>query len=239
MIISHKNKFIFIRPYKVAGTSLEYAMTPFLGRDDIVCELGKDEEKKRTMEFGLGERNNKKTLEDMLRDFTKRDRSRILKFRWPEKFDGHCNAEFISKKLGSDIWSEYKKISVVRNPWTYLVSFYYWNPSKEKRLPFPQWCRENKHLINANRQHYFVNKKYIIDYLIRFEDFPSDLRTLEQKIPGLMGLSNVFSGANFKTGYSPKDLSVSKMFEGEDWLKSAILQQANFEIKKLSYSMPK
>ena len=64
MIISHKNKFIFIRPYKVAGTSLEYAMTPFLGRDDIVCELGKDEEKKRMMEFGLGERNNKKTLED-------------------------------------------------------------------------------------------------------------------------------------------------------------------------------
>ena len=47
MIVSHKHKFIFIRPFKVAGTSLEYAMTPFLGADDIVCELGKDEEIKR------------------------------------------------------------------------------------------------------------------------------------------------------------------------------------------------
>lgn len=238
MIVSHKHKFIFIRPFKVAGTSLEYAMTPFLGADDIVCELGKEEEIKRRNEFGLGERNNRKNIRQIFSDLTKRDRSRMLKFRWPEKFDGHCGAEFLSKTLGPEIWLRYKKISVVRNPWTFLVSFYYWNPSGKKRPPFQKWCRENIHLISANHKHYFIGNNYIVDHLIRFEDFASGLHLLEQQIPSLRGLSELFAKAKFKTEHRPKDLSVSKMFEGDDWLKRAVLEQASFEIDRLSYSMP-
>jgi hypothetical protein len=42
MIISHKYKFILIKCGKVAGTSLEMALRPHLGAEDIVTPVAED-----------------------------------------------------------------------------------------------------------------------------------------------------------------------------------------------------
>ena len=46
MIISHKYKFIFIKNYKTAGSSIESYLHPYLGDDDIIAQtedyLGKN-----------------------------------------------------------------------------------------------------------------------------------------------------------------------------------------------------
>ena len=39
MILSHKYKFIFVKPAKVAGTSLELALRPLLGPDDVATPV--------------------------------------------------------------------------------------------------------------------------------------------------------------------------------------------------------
>ena len=36
MIVSHKYKFIFIKTRKTAGTSIEYNLSKYLGKEDII-----------------------------------------------------------------------------------------------------------------------------------------------------------------------------------------------------------
>ena len=40
MIISHKNKFIFLKPKKVAGTSMEIFLSQFCGDNDVITQIG-------------------------------------------------------------------------------------------------------------------------------------------------------------------------------------------------------
>lgn len=39
MIVSHKHKFIYLKLYKVAGTSVEYFLEQFCGNEDIVTPI--------------------------------------------------------------------------------------------------------------------------------------------------------------------------------------------------------
>ena len=45
MIISHKYKFIFVKTGKVAGTSVEMALRPYLGKNDVVTPVDSRDEK--------------------------------------------------------------------------------------------------------------------------------------------------------------------------------------------------
>ena len=40
MIISHRHKFVFLKPRKVAGTSVEVALARHCGEEDIVTPIG-------------------------------------------------------------------------------------------------------------------------------------------------------------------------------------------------------
>jgi hypothetical protein len=44
MIISHDHKFIFIKSKKTAGTSIELALRPLCGREDIIAPVREEDE---------------------------------------------------------------------------------------------------------------------------------------------------------------------------------------------------
>jgi hypothetical protein len=39
MIVSHRHRFIFIKTHKTAGSSMEMALAPLCGPDDIVTPM--------------------------------------------------------------------------------------------------------------------------------------------------------------------------------------------------------
>ena len=105
MIISHKYKFIFIRPTKVAGTSVQVNLAKQCGEKDIVTSVSGYDEKSDESKFTIRARNR-------------------------EGYHGHMKPDIIREKIGEKIWNEYFKFTIVRNPYDLAVSRYFWHWSR-------------------------------------------------------------------------------------------------------------
>lgn len=105
MIISHSKKFIFIHLEKCGGTSVEVSLQPYLKWDDIILgstHFGENLQGLYFNRYGIDTVKN-----TML---------------WK-----HSNAKNIYDYLGTNIWNEYTKICVVRNPIDLTKSLYWFS----------------------------------------------------------------------------------------------------------------
>ena len=239
MVVSEKYKFIFLKPYKVAGSSVEFALSSILSNKDIVTYLSKDEEKTRQKLFGISEQNNRKKLSDLILNFSKQNKRDLQKLKWPKKFHPHCSAEEVKSYLGEVKFNEYKKISIVRNPWDYLLSFYHWNPGKEKRAPFDQWVFNNRHLIGQNNYQYKINGSCIVDIFLNFENLNEDLRKLPLKSDDLSKVKNSFNTTFLKSGYRQvgREIEIDYL-KSAKFIDKAIESFCDIEVKMFRYQRP-
>lgn len=130
MIISHKHKFIFIKPRKVAGTSVEVNLSKHCGKEDIITPTTEYTNKNDEDAYEINPQNE--------RDFKQ-----------------HSKPDFIKKKIGDSIWKKYYKITIVRNPWSMLVSRYEWENSTLDRLS------SDKPLANVKKKALLKPKTYL------------------------------------------------------------------------------
>lgn len=236
MIISHKHKFIFLKPYKVAGSSFEFALSSILGPRDLVTYLSKDEEKKRWIELGVKERNNRKTLPELLKDFSFQNKRDFKSLRWPKLFHPHAPAEDIKSFLGDALWEQYTKVSLIRNPWDYLLSAYYWNPSNQNRKPFEQWIKENIQIVGGNNRQYYINGECVIDVFLRHEHLLSDLSALPVSEGDKQKVKLYLSKARFKSGFRKTDKSEeTKMLKNASFVDPIIGSLCELEVGKFGY----
>ncbi len=197
MIISHKHRFIFTKPRKVAGTSVEVALSKFCGPDDIITENV----------------SSKDIDEDSYTDYARNHQG----------YFNHMRAGRIKQKIGKRIWNDYFVFTIVRNPWDMVVSRYFWNKKNATpRMTPTEVLQEIKQhplnvdlygkLLNAQRRSVkskelgpnddfktFVmqklpanisNSKYYFDwrgkpfndFVIRYENLDQDYKTLCEKI---------------------------------------------------------
>ena len=91
----------------------------------------------------------------------------------------HMPASEIRKHIGEDIWRDYFKFTVIRNPFTKLVSafFYFFNSPhhdvQTKIDGFRQWIVGGKILMDRDK--YFIGETLCVDDFIRFECLESDI----------------------------------------------------------------
>jgi hypothetical protein len=120
MVISHKYKFIFIKTFKTAGTSIEVFLSKYCSKNDILTPIYPEVESHLPRNYDgffnpifeiMYERKNLKKIV-----------TELIKKR---KFYNHISANSVRARIPKKIWKTYFKFCVERNPWDKVLSHYY------------------------------------------------------------------------------------------------------------------
>jgi hypothetical protein len=215
MIISHKHKFIFIKPTKVAGTSVEINLAKHCGDQDIITPI---------TEYATGN-----------------DSSFYL--HNPRNFDGfynHIPPDEIKRKIGDEIWNGYFKFSIIRNPWDIAVSRFCWNKKDDTNKFIKFFLKffekyDFKKFIENYPERWTNNKFYLdadgnkyCDFYVKYEHLESDYNKVCQfigipyeKLPKTKDRLRKYKG-NYKSYYNK-------------YLRDIIARKFKIEIEKFGY----
>ncbi|MDC3125775.1 sulfotransferase family protein [Candidatus Pelagibacter sp.] len=239
MIFLKKYKIIFIKPTRVGGSSFEVCLSKFANKDDIITPI-KREEVRDQMGF-LKPRNFKYSMIETIKVSKILFAKSLLQRSMPRKFYNHMPAIEIKNKLGDKIWNESLKVSIIRNPFDQLISYYFRTIKKNnlQSLNFSEWCKNNPSILTQNKPHYQINGKNIIDFFIKFENFERDILNLEKKIPEITGLYNIFKNtyAPAYAGSRPQNLDIKKFYENAPEIKKLVEILNYDDINNFNYTL--
>lgn len=241
MIVLHEPGIIVLKARKVAGTSLEIALSRSATDSSIITPIVPEDEAIRTRLGYRGPQNfrhdlayfPKLSLREMLRA--------VRRKQMPPKFYNHIPAAQARAYLGDDIWTRYKKVSIIRNPFDYMVSAYYWSIGQKKITPetgFEDWVLDSPEVLARNEEIYKINDENIIDLMLRFDRLDIDLKKLEALHPSLDGLAETFAGTITKAAYRPKKATTQEIFSAAPRARDFIATQMRDHIDRYGFAIP-
>lgn len=198
MILSHKYRFIFLKTSKTAGTSIEIALSCFCGPDDIVTPVSKEDE---MMRQSVGGREAQPYPAPKSRYGPGDWYHYLFKGKEKQYFYNHIPARKLKRRLEPDVWKNYYRFCVVRNPWDRVISQYYWRfrHIPEERRPSLDEFLSSRHVRSLQRKGYglyTIRGKVEVDSICRYERLAEDLETVRRRIglPGPLILPKAKSG---------------------------------------------
>ena len=228
MIISHSQKFIFIKSEKTAGTSLEAVLSEHCRDNDIVVPIN---------DF----RHNRNEKGEFIHQSMNADEE----YR---KIGQHVDAETIRRKVSAEIWDEYFKFSISRNPWDRTVSDFHWkrrqdpalkprkrfyhhlgipfNELAQIRKPFTEFLKSDD-FVNNDR-FYIVDDRLCVDFVIRYENLSEDVMEVCKRI----GLPPI-DLPHLKTGFRQKRHHYSEYFDEES--KAIVAEKHKNDVRLFGY----
>ena len=193
VLVSHIYKFIYLKNYKVAGTSVE----SFFGQFCIDPEKRslysfKHEQSEVISKWGiLGVRENG--------------------ISYSKRWFGHKSAKDTRTDLGNKIFNEYFKFCVVRNPYDSMVSAYYFHKS---RCDFKTYCKNYKKSYDMdNLLKICIDGTPICNYYIHYENLIDDILVVLDKL-GIKDF-DIKDLPNHKAGYNPHKKPYQDYYDDE------------------------
>ncbi len=175
MIISHIQKLIFFKTKKVGGTSFEMALSKFCGPDCIITPISPNDEEERRR---LGYRTAQNFMQ-IGRSGSSDPSHTNSKIRG--NFQNHDPAQKIYSQIDKDIFENYLKVSIYRDPLDFLISQYFFrmrNFNRQNRQPFRDWVSKNYTNI---RENYFIapdRGPYACELILKYENLPNEIRNV-------------------------------------------------------------
>ena len=169
MIVSHKYKFIFIKTHKTAGSSMEMALAPLCGQDDVVTPM--ESNLQTDIPRNYYEKNLIGSMYSKSRLFRKciHRHSGVLG-KW---YYEHMPALRVKELVGEEIWNTYYKFCFERNPWEKVVSYYNWKKLGQGRSipPFEEYVLQKTHRLPQDARLYFDDDVSIMDDVFDYNNF--------------------------------------------------------------------
>ena len=197
MIISHKHRFIFVKTEKTAGTSLEIALSRFLGPEDIVTPIMPEDEAIRAR-LGWGAPRHYRLPLSRMNGAALRAAVRYR--QRPRRYYNHIPAARIRDDLGAETFAAYHKFTISRHPEDRAVSFWHWvarEPPGE--LSFPTFLRAHGHRLYRNTTIVSDGAACLVDDFARYETLEADIARIGERL-GLPELWDTFRGIKAKSG---------------------------------------
>ncbi len=241
MIVLHKEKIIVLKARKVGGTSFEIALSKYAEKDSVITPITKDDEKlRKSLGYHISQ-NYKYKPEELKKMSFKTIISMSFNRKKRLKFYNHIPAYLAKQRLGNNIWNSYKKIAIIRNPFDYMVSSFFWEMQTKKKktdLRFQEYVLNRKDKILANEKIYKIDNVNIIDYMIRYDHLENDILNLENEYQTLSGLSKTFQNISAKGKYRPRKATAKEMFAQAPDALDYIYKICKEDIKKYNFKIP-
>ena len=181
MIVSHRHKLIFIKTLKTAGTSIEMAIARHCGPNDIVTPIfpavdGHQAQNWQGWFAPWKEIHSRADLRKNLNEFWQRKR-----------MYNHIPARFARARMPRDIWNNYLKVAVDRNPWDKTLSHFHmfrnadWHRHYNPDLTLDSYLAKGVYCHNAPF-YCDVSGKIIVDRILRYDRLAEDLPTLFEDV---------------------------------------------------------
>ena len=224
---------------KCAGSSVEYTLLQNCGLNALCTG-------------GIGEEELSRNYDDRNNTFFENDE---LKFR----FHSHTWPGLFFERIEDlTIWKDYKKITIVRNPWDSLVSYYWWAISNNS---INEWLKINEkdskdeikfkfqnfilligktESVRPERVHvyespidYFsrINEEFVddnIDFYLSFEKIQNDFDHLCEKLS--LPQQKL---ARFKTGFRKKKIHYTEYYNS--YTRDVVDKKFSKTIEKFGY----
>jgi len=209
MIYLSDRKVLFLKPKKVAGTSVEIALsTACTGAPgDIVTPITPMDEVTRLRQGGALPMNwaanaeDDRELRDRLNQIAaalKADGDRIekptrrliaLTRRWlrtiDARFRAHASPALAAEGLGRAVFDAALKVTIVREPLDQLLSRVYFKLKNEESFEIGDeaWTQQvEESLVRSNRGFYLRGSRRICDVYLRYEHLADDLADLDRRL---------------------------------------------------------
>lgn len=169
MIISHRHRFIFIKTHKTAGSSMEMALGPLCGPDDVITSMETNEDSGVPRNYHENTRIGRLYARSRLARKIIGRRSPLLG-AW---FWEHMPAGRVRELVTPPVWSGYHKFCFERNPWEKVVSYYNWKKHGQGKSlpPFKRYVMEKPHRLPRDGDLYFDGETCLMDEVLDYQDF--------------------------------------------------------------------
>lgn len=206
MIASFKHNFIFIKTQKTAGTTIEIALTPHCGPDDIITPIAPADERLRLIDGKVQARNyaaDPAVEAAFRRAMVWNDMAsaqRIMdSLESTGSFYNHMTGVEVQARLPAEFWQSALKFTIIRHPYERAVSLAYFNagPNAVSAARLTSLIDRFLPLVSGDAARYTRDGALIVDEVIRHANIREDFNRILDKL----GLPPVVVLPRAKGGY--------------------------------------
>lgn len=178
VIISHEHRFIFLKTFKTASSSVELFLSEHAGDDAVVATQLRGESVRHN---AVGRFN---PVPELYAKYVRREpslrrrplRATLGNLRHSYRFYNHMPASLVRARVGRQVWDGYFTFCFERNPWDRLISAYFYENRllpPERFPPFDEFVRSDDRLRNWDV--YTIGGEVAVDFVGRYDRLEADL----------------------------------------------------------------